>query len=208
MKKKLELFVITHPQNFLDEEKYISCFLENEVGGIYLRKEKYSQEYFTRIFKLIDREKQGKMILPFSAMGEKFIQNSCPVFHLKEDERDKVKIDRLYPETSFSTSIHDIAQWEKLSPCFKYVFYSPVFESISKNDHKPKKTLSELAVKITKCRNNGKKLAQLIALGGINEHNVTTLSQAGFDGAALFGSLWNSLDPERAFMKVKEKLDP
>jgi thiamine-phosphate pyrophosphorylase len=90
-------------------------------------------------------------------------------------------------KTSFSTSIHSMSDFEKLSNVFDYAFFGPVFESISKpyvSDIDFEKELKQ--------RNNNK--TELIALGGITSERIKTALNYGFDDVAL-GTIWNSNNP-------------
>jgi len=202
-----QLFVITSSENFLNEEKYLSEFFDLGASGIYLRKERFSNEYLTSIFNSVKSEYHSKIFIPFSAYNQSFFQKFNPIIHFKEKDRNSENLDVVPSGAFLSTSIHDLSNWEKLSEKFRFAIYSPVYESISKVNYKPKISFDRLASKIKKHKSAGKILPQLIALGGINERNVSNLKDVGFDGAALLGSIWKSADPSKAFEKIKLMLD-
>ena len=72
-----ELFVITDPETFKDEEIYISELLELGVSGIYIRKENYSAKYIWNIFNKVDNKFHHKLIVPFTFYAE----NKIKKFH-------------------------------------------------------------------------------------------------------------------------------
>jgi len=81
-----------------------------------------------------------------------------------------------------STSIHEL---DALQDCaaYDYVFYGPVFNSISKPGYE-----SVLAADfMLPVRNGG---PQLIAIGGITLSKLKILKDMNFDGAALLGAVW------------------
>lgn len=125
-------------------------------------------------------------------------------WHLKEADRRQLPADT----TFFSTSIHALGDWPALAGQAELVFYSPVFPSISKPGYGPVNSLDQVAKEIAAIRQQHDRLPRLIGLGGVNADNVSLLQQAGFDGAALLGALWQTPDAIRAFETVKEALYP
>ena len=198
-----QLFVITQPEFFEEEEKSILKLFDIGVSGVYLRKEKYSAEYIIDILKKIDRKFHHKLIVPFCFYDENNFKELNFIIHFKEKERTFENLSKMPSDVILSTSIHDLSEWGKLSDNFKFAFFSPVFESISKPNYKPKISIEILTDQIKDYRKKQKKLTKLIALGGINEQNILDIKSAGFDGAALLGSIWKSNDPLRTFEKIK-----
>ncbi|WP_020601350.1 thiamine phosphate synthase [Spirosoma spitsbergense] len=125
-------------------------------------------------------------------------------WHLKEPDRRQLPAGT----TFFSTSIHDLTDWPALAGQAELVFYSPVFDSISKPGYGPANSLDFIAKQVATIRRQHDRLPRLIGLGGVNADNVSLLQQAGFDGAALMGALWQTPDAIRAFKTVKEALHP
>lgn len=115
--------------------------------------------------------------------------------HFSESER----IDRKHtqPHLSFdkiiSTSVHELAELVHLSG-FIYTFFGPVFNSISKQDYRGTLTADFVLPKPIN-------LAKIIALGGIDEQNISTVKAMGFDGAAILGAIWNR--PAKALQTFK-----
>jgi thiamine-phosphate pyrophosphorylase len=99
-----------------------------------------------------------------------------------------------------STSIHKMADFEKLSDVFDYAFFGSVFESISKPDY-----VSNLDFKKELMRRKNNKTA-LVAVGGITSERIKTALEYGFDDVALLGTIWNSKNPMENF-KLCHKTD-
>jgi len=98
---------------------------------------------------------------------------------------------------TLSTSIHDISIYSSLGH-FDYVFYGPVFDSLSKPRYQ-----SRLAVDFKLDKTYMK--PKVIALGGVELSNLTRLKTMGFDGAAVLGALW--CEPNKAvdrYIELKE----
>jgi thiamine-phosphate pyrophosphorylase len=80
--------------------------------------------------------------------------------------------------------VHDLLTIQQLPALFTYTFFSPVFDSISKQDYKGV-TGDDFYIR------DEQKPVRVIALGGINAGNIRSVVAMNFDGAALLGSLWN-----------------
>jgi len=100
---------------------------------------------------------------------------------------------------TLSTSIHDVSLLRDFKS-FDYVFYGPVFDSISKPCYQ-----SKLAADFKLDKTNMK--PKVIALGGVEISNLTKLQTMGFDGVAVLGTLWT--EPNKAvdrYIKLKATL--
>ncbi|KIC92082.1 thiamine phosphate synthase [Flavihumibacter sp. ZG627] len=95
---------------------------------------------------------------------------------------------------SLSTSLHQQNDINLLPGSFKYAFFGPVFNSISKPGYNPHQTSNAIAVTHTK----------LIAIGGINTGNMQDAIQMGFDGIAVLGAIWKSGDPVCNFKQIQK----
>lgn len=97
----------------------------------------------------------------------------------------------------YSTSVHDMEEYNELPMHFSYAFLSPVFDSISKTDYKA------ATFDLSKRQNYESKL---IGLGGIHAGNLQHAIRMGFDGVALLGAIWKSENPVIAFEKIKNEI--
>lgn len=95
----------------------------------------------------------------------------------------------------YSTSIHEMEEYNSISPIFSYAFLSPVFDSISKPGYLSKEH------DLTKS-NTGRRI-QLIGLGGINLMNYKNVLEKGYDGIALCGAIWQAEKQVDEFLKIK-----
>lgn len=90
------------------------------------------------------------------------------------------KVDQGY---SLSTAVHDIEMLSMLR-CFQTLFYSPVFNSLSKPDY-PGKVQADFYLDKTAI------ISDVIALGGVCNENILLTRMMNFDGAAVLGTIWN-----------------
>jgi len=108
--------------------------------------------------------------------------------HFREEHRlatDEVTLSQLKDKGYLlSTSVHDLQTLQRLPALFSYAFFSPVFDSISKQQYKG------VAGDDFYIRDEQKPVP-VIALGGIDAGNVRSVAAMNFDGAAILGTLWN-----------------
>ncbi|QJD79995.1 thiamine phosphate synthase [Spirosoma rhododendri] len=128
---------------------------------------------------------QSRLLVPFDIPSGSFRR------HWKEAAR----LSALPDERAFSTSIHSLSDWPALAGRVEQVFYSPIFASISKPGYGPAQSLDEIARQIDIMRQHHPNLPRLIGLGGVQIDMIQLVNEAGFDGAAVLGTLWQSPDP-------------
>ena len=109
------------------------------------------------------------------------------------------------PETGFSESLlsKSVHVWEEVlqnqNQC-DYLFLSPVFDSISKQNYPAAFEADVLQKQLH--RYNGK--AKILALGGINASNAKKATAMGFDGVACLGTIWQEETVEKRIAAWKE----
>ncbi len=112
------------------------------------------------------------------------------------------------PSAAISTSFHC---WQEITDNnypYRYVFISPLFDSISKSGYKAAIAISDISSTRQKAEKDHIFCPQIIGLGGISPHNIPKLLQHGYDGAALLGTIWKSPDPVAAFVEVVMAINP
>jgi len=82
-----------------------------------------------------------------------------------------------------------------------YVFLTPLFDSISKKDYRPRRTPLEHQVIVERWKAQGG--CPVFALGGVTAKHIPQVRQLGFDGAAFIGAVWKSDHPVRAFLEIE-----
>jgi len=175
-----------------------------DLNLVYLRTTPVNDFNWERIIAKINPAFKKRIVIPTSA--SKFVQESELIWHWKEAERKGHQPDMLPSDKIYSTSVHHLPDIIDLPACFRYVFYSPVFPSISKPGYNPQIDLVTLQQNLKALREKKAALPQIIALGGIQAVNVKKVKDAGFDGVALMGALWQSADPVQAFKEIKNAL--
>lgn len=98
-----------------------------------------------------------------------------------------------------STSIHRVEDYNRLTPCFNYTFFGPVFDSISKQGYRP----AIGSGFIFPVRKNG---SDVIAIGGIDATNIHQAVEMGFNGVAVLGAVWQKPDESVQQFKMIQKV--
>jgi thiamine-phosphate pyrophosphorylase len=87
-----------------------------------------------------------------------------------------------------SRSCHSFSELEKWKSKCDYLFLSPIYNSISKENYKSRFTKNELK----KASEKGIIDQKVFALSGVEPKNFSELKEIGFGGAAIMGSIWQN----------------
>ncbi|MEP6805759.1 MAG: thiamine phosphate synthase [Flavobacterium sp.] len=193
------MIVITNPSAIANEIGIIDSLFEEGLSLLHIRKPYFSEIEMVEFIDQIKLEYRPNLVLHnHHQLAEDFGINRI---HFSE----KVRAHNLDYPARFSkpckyksTSTHSIEYFNTLEN-FNYAFLSPVYKSISKEDHYSKENLFE-ALK-SRTNNNTK----VIALGGIDAENIQKTLENGFDDVALLGSIWNNENPIKQF-KLCQKI--
>lgn len=195
-----QLVLITPEENHPSEIDSITEICLQYATNIHIRKPGFSAEAYRTYLSLYDQQTLRHFVLH----EHHELSADFPVkgIHLKEKERIH-SIKEPFHSDIISTSFHQIADVATMKNPYKYIFFSPLFESISKqnygsnNSEEGLKTILEELKKRT--------TIPVIGLGGIDEEKIVRVKESGFDGGALLGAVWLSDDPVKAFAKIYEK---
>lgn len=195
MKKKFFLVVVTPQEPLPGEVSIIKSLLDAGADAVYLRKEAGAA---AGILDHVDTTDHPRLIIPHTVWRGNKKYEAC-ILHFRQSEQPQMQ--EAPGTVRISTSIHSLAELPfNREP--DYVFFSPVFSSISKPGYGPVKPVEEFITSIRMQKEKHPWL-RLIALGGINAANIVRVRDAGFDGAAMLGSIWQAPDPLKAFAAIK-----
>jgi len=190
------LIVITPETNHPNEASILSKLVQDYSCSIHIRKPGFSIEDYKQYLQTYNQ------LLPHFVLHEHHsLAKEFPVkgIHLKERDRmHSVTQDR--DAKIISTSVHSIEDAANLTHPFEYIFFSPLFKSISKYNYGANQTydaLKEMASELKK-----RTSIPIIGLGGIHEENIALVKKCGFDGAAVLGSVWLDSDPAESFHRI------
>lgn len=181
---RMKLIVITTPEFFVVEHLIINALFDEGLDALHLRKPGSDAVIAERLLSLVNEEYRDCII-------------THDHFYLKKKyELGGIHLNSRNPEMpenyrgSVTCSCHSLEEVELYKKKMKYVFLSPIFNSISKTDYHS--AFSESALQ--NAADRGTIDSKVIALGGISEANIPKLRDYGFGGAAVLGALWNKFN--------------
>lgn len=180
-----------------DDAVLINALFDEGMEVFHLRKPSAAAPEIQHLLEKIKQDHYAKVALHHHhQLAERF---GIKRLHYTEERRKKTDVKEwsLLKDQGFhlSTSIHQIEEASTISDQFDYVFFGPVFNSISKKGYMATVTENFIVP--------GKK-TKLVAIGGIDENNVSMPLQKGFDGVAVLGAIWQSADPVKSFKQIKK----
>lgn len=182
----MELIIISAPIVIANEATIINQLFETGMERFHLRKPGWDSKQLNDLLMQINKSFHGQIALHhhhdlagyFAVKG----------LHYKEQERSHTSAEKLIRQKAqgyvLSTSAHDLEVLPSLG-AFDYVFFGPVFNSISKPGHEGK-LMKPFYLDKTGISQ------KVIALSGINETNLNKVKEMNFDGAAVLGAIWNN----------------
>ena len=180
----MKLILITSPTYFVEEDKIITSLFEEGLDILHLRKPDTAPMFAERLLTLIPEQYHKRIVVH----GH---------FYLKEEFRLKgIHLNLRNPNAPdhykghISCSCHSLEEVKERKRNYDYVFMSPVFDSISKQDYNAQYSPEE----IKKAHKQGIIDKKVYALGGIDVHNIKEVKKYGFGGAAIMGAIWQKFD--------------
>jgi len=194
----LNLYLITYPAPVENECLILNQLFENGLEYLHLRKPDYTIAETEMLLNEINPEFYSRISLhQHHELHKKF---SISRFHYTEGKRKQMADSLLNgnktDSITLSTSVHSSEDYNKLSTVFDYCFFGPVFNSISKKNYN--------SVVNNNFKANEKTTTALIAIGGIDENNISEIKKMGFSGIALLGAIWLSENPVEKFLQIKK----
>jgi thiamine-phosphate pyrophosphorylase len=187
----MKLIVISNPVNLNNEHQTLHSLFEAGLNYYHLRKPDLSQAEVEIFLEQISSEYHKKIVLhSHFALAEQY---DLKGIHVKMPFR-KTRSEKC----SVSTSFHSIDEIEDCREEYDYAFLSPVFDSISKKGYRSAFDKNELNGFL----NSGTRNAEIIALGGIDEHTIEEAMNLGFNGVAVLGAVWLSKEPIGKFKRL------
>jgi len=196
----MELIVVTPPDYFNGEGDLINQFFATGLQLLHIRKPENDPVMFRKLIKEINPKNYSKIsIHQHHDLAAEF---SLQRLHFTEKYRKEVAAVRIAALAAkgymLSSSIHGLPETDDLDG-FEYVFFGPVFNSISKVGYdSPLKSGFVLPEHRSK----------IFAIGGITESKLGVLKQMKFDGAAVLGTVWHqSVSPLTAIKSLIKSIN-
>lgn len=194
-----KLIIFTFPESIPNEIEIITLLFENGLNILHLRKPHDSLNSIANFIEKIPIQFHSKIVIHshFSLL-ETFelkgihLNNSNKKFYSELEQHNRQII---------STSCHSINELNELKNGrnkYKYVFLSPIFDSISKNSYCANFTQTELI----DAKSQEIISRKIVALGGIEANKIEQIKAFGFGGIGILGAIWR----ENNFRKKNEKI--
>lgn len=181
----MKLIVITRPDLFAGEADALRLLFEAGLETLHLRKPGAAQDDVEQLLKALPAPCLERIVIH----GHHDLALRYPLrgIHLN---RQNPEPPPSYGGTT-SRSCHTLAEVEEWAPRCRYVFLSPVFDSISKQGY----TSHFSAACLRRAHDTGCLPSNTVALGGVTPGHIARVRSLGFGGVAVLGDLWKHTGP-------------
>jgi thiamine-phosphate pyrophosphorylase len=203
----MQLIVIS-PDNTIDNEtEIVNRLFANGLQKLHLRKPQFTAHDHSNYIARIDTRYHSRIILHscFELLTEFQLGGVHLNSFLQKDIQTMEQVSILSPP-SVSASFHTWDEIAENNVAYNYVFISPVFDSISKSGYKAGIDLAGCTKLRRELEQQKKYCPAIIGLGGVALHQLKTLYNYGFDGAAMLGAVWLADDPAGVVMQAQKIL--
>lgn len=177
----MKLILMTTPYFFVEEHQILNALFDEGLDILHLRKPNTEPVYSERLLTLIPECYRKRIVVH-------------DFFYLKNEYKLKgIHLNHRNPELPpkykghISCSCHTPEEVMLHKKKCDYVFLSPIFDSISKEDYSSTFTKADLQV-LARQKVIDRKV---MALGGVDLENMATVKALGFGGAVILGDIWN-----------------
>lgn len=177
----MKLILMTTPYFFVEEHQILNALFDEGLDILHLRKPETEPVYSERLLTLISEDYRKRIVVHDH-------------FYLKNEYGLKgVHLNHRNPELPpkykghISCSCHTAQEVVQHKRACNYVFLSPIFNSISKENYSSRFT----AVQLRELAQSKVIDRKVMALGGIGLDNIDQLAGLGFGGAVVLGDIWN-----------------
>ncbi len=191
------IVVITPEELVQNETEIINELFQGGLDLLHIRTPFINSEEMSEFIQKIDSDFHSQLVLhSHYDLAKEF---DISRLHFREIDRQN-DLHQSFKDKIISTSVHDIETFNELGNEWEYAFVSPVFPSISKKGYGENATVLNDIIR----RENSK--VKLIALGGINDKNISEVFKSNVEGAALLGAIWDSEKPLNVFKKCRQNV--
>jgi thiamine-phosphate pyrophosphorylase len=180
----MKLIVVTSPNFFVEEDKIITSLFDEGLDILHLRKPESPAIFSERLLTLIP-EKYHRRIVTHEHFYLKEEFNLMGIHLNSRNPNEPHDYDG-----HVSCSCHTAEEVKNKKHFYDYVFMSPIYDSISKNNNYSTITAEELR----EAQRERIIDSKVMALGGINADNILEIKDFGFGGAVVLGDVWNHFD--------------
>ena len=201
----MQLIVLTPEQTQENETEVVNSLFGLGLQGLHLRKPLFNEQDYVTYLAAIDKQYHSRITIHNNfQLYEEFGLGGIHLNTASRSDREVLDQVKHLPLSVISTSFHSWQEIEKNRFEYRYVFISPVFDSISKKGYKAAVDLAGAEEARGVLAIQGKYCPAIIALGGVDAKHIRKLHQHGFDGVALLGAIWTAENPVERFESIME----
>lgn len=180
----MKLILLTTANFFVEEHQILTALFEEGLDILHLRKPNTEPVYSERLLQLLPSCFRKQIVVH----DHFYLKNEYNLkgIHLNQRNAD---IPQNY-KGHISCSCHSAEEVANFKKKCDYVFFSPIFDSISKGGYQAKFTATELN-DFSKRKIIDK---NVMALGGVDLENIPFLKELNFGGIVLMGAIWNKFN--------------
>jgi thiamine-phosphate pyrophosphorylase len=205
----MKLIVFSSSDRSISEAKEVTEMFELGLEHFHLRKSSFQQNELCAYLDTIPKKFHKRIVLHSNHHLKKAYKLGglhLSRTHRKKKYKSKWKFLKF---KMFNSGLYITRTYSKLSALsddkrlYKYVFLSPVYDSISKNGHSGNFGNRSILKYVNLAK------SPVIALGGVEVDKFKECKELGFVGVAVLGDIWNNekLTPIESFKKAKEVID-
>jgi len=186
--------VISPPEFRADEQSIVQEMLDAGLKCYHIRKPDFSEEDLREYILRFEADYRGRLIIHHRP--DLMVEFDLGGVHYRFSD---LNIENSADGKIISCSCHSWEEVQNLPSDLNYAFVSPVFDSISKEGYERNTALLSVP--------SFDKACPLIALGGIDKNNFERAFDAGYDGVAFLGYIWQQEGSEiERFERIQEKI--
>ncbi len=187
--QNMKLIILSPDTDIHHETTTANRLLDMGAYRFHIRKPLYTTAQYEQYIEHIHPQHRRRLVIHGSY--ELYSTLKLGGIHLNTAARHNKEIwNQLHgiPASAISTSFHS---WQEITDNtypYRYVFISPLFDSISKSGYKAGIDITGINNTRIKAEKDNKFCPQIVGLGGVAPHNIPQLLAHGYDGAALLGT--------------------
>jgi thiamine-phosphate pyrophosphorylase len=207
----MKLIVCSTPETLSHEQQLVQELLHCGLETFHLRKPTFSKEEMKNwLEQLEDSDRRCVVLHSHWALADEFQLKGIHIgatawqqLPLTEQQAwlDYAKRKQL----TFSSSVHNQEEINRLPGGLDYVWLSPIYESISKQAYSS--TYSQVQFDQWVKELKEKKQTKVYALGGVTAQHAADLAPRGFDGMVVLGSVWSTIKGIEDKEQVKQRIN-
>ena len=191
----MRIVILTPETDRVNEVEIVNQLFEAGLEKLHIRKPNYTVSDFRNFISSVNTQFHDKLVLHGGGF-ELWDEFNLGGIHLTAHQRSAPPglVDRI-DISMISSSFHKWSEITHSNLDFGYIFISPVFDSISKTNYKAGVDFRGLDKMRRHLVEHNRRVPQVVGLGGIDIPHLHILRDHHFDGAAIYGAVWNSPDP-------------